>query len=48
MRAAVNPEPVPWLYFVVIDKQGNSAFSETYEEFLRNREIYRCEVLGEC
>lgn len=48
LLAAVEPEPGPWLYFVVIDKQGNSAFSESYEEFLRNREKYRCEVLGEC
>ena len=48
MQAAVDPEPGPWLYFVVIDKQGNSAFSESYEEFLRNRDKYRCEVLGEC
>ena len=48
MMAAVDPEPGPWLYFVVIDKQGNSAFSESYEEFLRNRDRYRCEVLGEC
>ena len=48
LLAAVDPEPGPWLYFVVIDKQGNSAFSETYSEFLRNRARYRCEVLGEC
>ena len=48
MAAAVNPEPGPWLYFVVIDKQGNSAFSESYDEFLRNRKTYRCVVLGEC
>ena len=48
MLAAVDPEPGPWLYFVVIDKAGNSAFSESYEEFLRNRARYRCDVLGEC
>ncbi|HVF19149.1 MAG TPA: endolytic transglycosylase MltG [Mycobacteriales bacterium] len=48
MLAAVDPEPGPWLFFVVIDKAGNSAFSESYAEFLRNRDIYRCEVLGEC
>ncbi len=48
MLAAVDPEPGPWLYFVVIDKAGNSAFSESYQEFLRNRDRYRCDVLGEC
>jgi len=48
LAAAVDPEPGPWLYFVVIDKGGNSAFSESYQEFLANVRTYRCNVLGEC
>ncbi len=48
IAAAVDPEPGPWLYFVVIDKAGNSAFSESYNEFLANVKKYRCNVLGEC
>ena len=48
LAAAVDPEPGPWLYFVVIDKEGNSAFSESYQEFLANVRRYRCNVLGEC
>ena len=47
LLAAAEPEPGPWLYFVVIDKEGNSAFSATYEQFLRDKERYRREVLGE-
>jgi UPF0755 protein len=45
--AAAEPEPGPWLYFVVIDKEGNSAFSDNYQQFLRDKERYRREVLGE-
>ena len=46
IEAALSPTPGPWLYFVVIDKKGNSAFATTAEEFARLKERYRKEVLG--
>lgn len=45
--AALDPTPGKWLYFVVIDKQGRSAFAETAEEFARLKQRYREEVLEE-
>ena len=45
LEAALSPTPGPWLYFVVIDKDGNSAFAVTAEEFARLKERYRQEVL---
>ena len=36
LEAALNPEPGPWLYYVLKD-QRTHAFSESYEEFLRNK-----------
>ena len=45
--AALEPTPGPWLYFVVIDKNGKSAFATTAEEFARLKEQYRKEVLGQ-
>lgn len=45
--AALDPTPGPWLYFVVIDKQGRSAFATTAAEFARLKEKYKQEVLGE-
>jgi UPF0755 protein len=47
LLAAVDPEPGDWLYFVVIDKQGNSAFAETAEEFAELKRRYQREVLGQ-
>lgn len=47
LEAALAPTPGPWLYFVVIDKQGRSAFATTAEEFARLKERYREEVLEE-
>ena len=47
MIAALDPTPGPWLYFVVIDKQGRSAFATTHDEFVRLKEKYHQEVLGE-
>ena len=44
--AALDPTPGPWLYFVVIDKQGRSAFATTHDEFVRLKERYHQEVLG--
>ena len=36
LEAAINPEPGPWLYYVLADEEGNHAFSESYAEFQRN------------
>ncbi|MTE15004.1 endolytic transglycosylase MltG [Nocardia aurantiaca] len=41
MRAMENPAPGPWLYFVTIDKQGTTLFTENYQEHLRNIEKAR-------
>lgn len=38
LEAALSPEPGPWLYYVLADASGVHAFSESYEEFLRNKE----------
>lgn len=36
LRAMENPAAGPWLYFVTIDKQGTTLFTEDYNEHLRN------------
>ncbi|SCL33710.1 UPF0755 protein [Micromonospora nigra] len=36
MQGAMDPPQGDWLFFVAIDKEGNSAFAETYEQHLRN------------
>ncbi|RLP98787.1 endolytic transglycosylase MltG [Micromonospora sp. CV4] len=36
LEGAMAPPPGKWLYFVAIDKQGHSAFAETYEGHQRN------------
>ncbi|MEU7590831.1 endolytic transglycosylase MltG [Micromonospora sp. NPDC049230] len=36
LEGAMDPPPGKWLYFVAIDKQGHSAFAETYEQHQRN------------
>ncbi|MEU7764617.1 endolytic transglycosylase MltG [Nocardia sp. NPDC049190] len=41
LRAVENPEPGPWLYFVTIDKQGTTLFTDSYQEHLRNIEKAR-------
>ncbi|GAB0104901.1 endolytic transglycosylase MltG [Nocardia sp. JMUB6875] len=41
MRAMENPAPGPWLYFVTVDKQGTTLFTEDYREHLRNIEKAR-------
>jgi UPF0755 protein len=35
MRAAINPPPGDWLYFVTV-KPGDTRFAATYEEHQRN------------
>jgi UPF0755 protein len=47
LEAALDPTAGKWLYFVVIDKAGNSAFAETAEEFARLKAKYKTEVLGQ-
>jgi UPF0755 protein len=41
LEGAMDPPKGKWLYFVAIDKEGNSAFAETYEEHLRNEQKAR-------
>ncbi|MBF6195241.1 endolytic transglycosylase MltG [Nocardia implantans] len=35
LRAMENPEAGPWLYFVTVDKQGTTLFTDDYQEHLR-------------
>jgi UPF0755 protein len=35
LAAALHPAQGDWLYFVTIDKQGHSAFTSSYSQFLR-------------
>ncbi|WP_280494474.1 endolytic transglycosylase MltG [Nocardia asiatica] len=35
LRAMENPEVGPWLYFVTVDKQGTTLFTDDYQEHLR-------------
>ena len=41
LRAAMNPAATDYLYYVVIDKQGNHAFASTLQEHEHNIEIAR-------
>jgi UPF0755 protein len=41
LKAAVNPADGEWLYYVLADCEGNHAFSESYEEFLQNKNEYQ-------
>jgi UPF0755 protein len=36
MQGAMAPPPGKWLYFVAIDKQGHSAFADTFEQHQAN------------
>jgi UPF0755 protein len=38
LRAMENPTPGPWLYFVTVDKQGTTLFTDSYAEHQRNIE----------
>jgi UPF0755 protein len=38
LEAALHPEPGPWLYYVLKDKRTH-AFSESYDDFLRNKKV---------
>ncbi|MEV6768985.1 endolytic transglycosylase MltG [Nocardia sp. NPDC051030] len=41
LRAIEKPEPGNWLYFVTVDKQGTTLFTDNYNEHLRNIEKAR-------
>ncbi len=36
LAAALNPPPGPWLYFVLVSKDGHMAFSTTFAQQLKN------------
>ncbi|WP_328397113.1 endolytic transglycosylase MltG [Nocardia sp. NBC_00416] len=39
LEAMEEPEPGTWLYFVTVDKQGTTLFTESYSEHLANIEL---------
>ena len=41
LESALRPADGPWLYYVLNDCEGHHAFSESYDEFLANKEIYQ-------
>ncbi len=41
LEAAMNPTEGPWLFYVLIDEEGNHAFAETLEEHNQNVAIAR-------
>lgn len=45
LEAAANPEPGPWLYYVVADENGRHAFATTNEEFIRAKNAARAKGL---
>ena len=38
LEAALNPEPGPWIYYVLADEQGNHFFTESAREFQRAKQ----------
>lgn len=46
LEAALNPADGPWMYFVVTSLDGELSFSETDEEFLRDKAV--CIEIGLC
>ncbi len=46
MDAAVNPPAGDWLYFVVVDKSGASAFTNNLAEHEAN--VQRCKAIARC
>jgi UPF0755 protein len=44
--AAVNPAAGPWLFFVVVERNGASAFAATLAEHQQN--IAKCKAIGRC
>ena len=43
LRAALAPEPGPWLYYVLASKDGRHFFTDDYQEFLDQRDKSRAE-----
>lgn len=37
LEAALNPEPGPWLYYVLANETGEHAFSASYSQFLADK-----------
>jgi UPF0755 protein len=51
IEAAANPAEGPWYFYVTVNLEtGETRFSETYDEFLANREVYKqyCETSDRC
>ncbi|WP_420444256.1 endolytic transglycosylase MltG [Candidatus Poriferisodalis sp.] len=46
LEAALNPQDGPWMYFVLTSEDGTLSFSETDEEFQRDKAV--CVELGLC
>jgi UPF0755 protein len=46
LKAAANPEPGDWTYFVVTSKDGHSSFTSNYNQHLAN--IEKCRQVGRC
>ena len=46
LEAALNPQDGPWMYFVLTSPDGTLSFSETDEEFQRDKAV--CQELGLC
>lgn len=51
IAAAANPADGPWYYYVTVDlATGETRFSESYDEFLKNRALFQqyCETSDAC
>lgn len=46
LEAALNPQDGPWMFFVLTSPDGTLSFSETDEEFQRDKAV--CQELGLC
>ena len=46
LEAAVHPPPGAWLFFVVVDKDGTEAFSDTYAGQLANEKLAASRGVG--
>jgi UPF0755 protein len=46
LRAAVHPPAGHWLYFVLVNKDGTEAFSDTYAEQLANEQLAKERGVG--
>ena len=44
LEAALNPEPGPWIYYVLADEAGNHFFTDSAQEFARAKQ--ECEDKG--